>query len=170
MSVALSLRRWIPEAKRGVTLLLGRLRAGRGDHAGLLTFSDTVTVEVELGPIANVFDEIANRVSFLSAQGRTSLVDGIVTALRRLPLPNGAIQAVVVLTDGRENNSKSTTDDIFSTLATYTPKGPRIHCLSYGDDTDNELLLLIARASRGTAYAGSYSGIEELFERIGYHF
>jgi len=74
-----------------------------------------------------------------------------------------------VLTDGRENNSTSIANDIFSALAT-SPDGPRIHCLSYGDDADKELLGLIARASRGVAYAGSYSGIEELFERIGYHF
>jgi hypothetical protein len=92
------------------------------------------------------------------------------TALKRLPRPTGAIQVVVVLKDGHENNSKSTTDDLFSMLATSVLEGPRIHCLSYGNDADKELLGLIARASSGVAYAGSFSGIEELFERIGYHF
>jgi hypothetical protein len=47
-----------------VTQLVDRLLSRRGDHAGLLTFSDMVTVEVELGPIANVYEQIVNRINF----------------------------------------------------------------------------------------------------------
>jgi Mg-chelatase subunit ChlD len=160
----------LEEAKLGVTLLLGRLRGGRGDYAGLLTFSDVVELLVELGPIPNVVHQIIGSVSSLSADGGTALVDGILMALRRMPAGSRAIRAVVVLTDGCENRSKSSVGNLLSAIAGFGPGAPRVYCLSYGEDADTELLRQIASESNGVAYAGTYFGIEELFERIGYHF
>jgi len=162
--------RKLDEARAGVLLFLGRLRAGRGDKAGLLTFSDTVEVEVELGPLADVAHEIIRKVNLVSAAGGTSLLGGIMMGLNKMPRQKGAIRAVVVLTDGCENRWHFRIDDILSALAAIEVEPPRVYCLSYGEDANTDLLGRIASASRGVMYVGTYSGIEELFERIGYHF
>lgn len=160
----------LEEAKLGITLLLGRLKGLRGDHAGLLTFSDTVQLQVKFGPLSQVVSQIIERTAVLGADGRTALVDGIMAALRGMPPSIEAIRAIVVLTDGMENSSRSSAAELFSALQSHEFGAVPVYCLSYGVDADRLFLERIAGVSGGVAYSGSYSGIEELFERISYHF
>jgi Ca-activated chloride channel family protein len=79
------------------------------DEAGLFAFDSRL---LELHPLAPAPGEILDRLTTISPYGTTSLFDAIAEAGRRLAADGGARRAIVALTDGLDNASQLTAEDV----------------------------------------------------------
>ena len=76
---------------------------GSADQVGLVTFSDTVQIEIAPSPIQESKYEIADAIHAMSAKGETALFDAVRRAIALTDSVAGdprATRAVVVLSDG----------------------------------------------------------------------
>jgi Mg-chelatase subunit ChlD len=156
----------IGAAKVGASAFLGRLHSGRGDHAGLVTFSGQAQIAVHPGPFVTTGDAIGLAIGSLECGGNTALLDAILDAiLATAHSEKRSLRAVVVLTDGCDNASTVPLEKVIAAATTYHS---RVFCLAYGEDADYVLLKQIAEATGGEAYRGGINSIEALFSRIAF--
>ncbi|GGY02272.1 VWA domain-containing protein [Massilia dura] len=143
-------RRKIDAAKDAVSLFVQLVRAGTGNRAGLVSFSTNA------GPptfaIAPVTDPNKNMliggppfaggiVGSLASGGRTGIGSGLDAARAQFPMPGANPRAILLLTDGLENESPS--------IATVEPSlaGIDVHAIGLGSDANLNGPLLSALAS-----------------------
>jgi Ca-activated chloride channel family protein len=90
---------------------LGALASERGPGAYLVTVSDRAEVRQEL---TSNFGDIQNALMFAHPTGTTSLIDGIALALNRVKRGNNPKRALIVVSDGGDNNSRYTLRELLS--------------------------------------------------------
>ena len=136
------------------------------DALGLWVFSsesaqggaDPWTELVPVGPRDEVIDRIESTVESLVADGGTALYATTKAAHTQVEATAepGAINAVVLLTDGVNEHSDNDLDAVLRQLETEgTATGVRVFTIGYGDDADQETLARIASASRARSYDAS---------------
>lgn len=149
-----------------MSAFLGRLSAQRGDAIGLITFSSEPIVLVEIGQVQHTLRLIEERLYHLEAGGNTALMDAVALALRGLTRFTRHIRAIVVLSDGRENASRSATESLLVESLSESSEGPILFGLGYGRDTDYVFLNRLATRSGGAAIEGSIENISEVVDRL----
>ena len=111
-----------------------------------------------MGPRDEVIDRIESTVESLVADGGTALYATTKAAHTQVEATAepGAINAVVLLTDGVNEHSDNDLDAVLRQLETEgTATGVRVFTIGYGDDADQETLARIASASRARSYDAS---------------
>ncbi len=141
------------------------------DHIGLREFSTDLDGTkpwrelVPLGPAAGAVGGTDRRTASVAAykglqpKGGTALYDSIrdaVGAAQRAYTP-GALNTVIVLTDGRNEDAPGsiTLDQLTSALQSVAQSAHPVHLITigYGADVDENALSAIAKASGGTSFA-----------------
>lgn len=120
---------------------------------------------VALGPAAGSVDGTDRRTASsrayagMQALGGTALYNSVrdaVAAAQRDYMP-GALNTVIVLTDGRNEDAPGSISlaDLTASLATVAASVKPVHVITigYGADVDQSALTAIAAASRGTSFA-----------------
>ncbi len=113
-----------------------------------------------------------NLIDQMTAQGNTGLIDAVYDAVTDLQAQgdNDAINAVVVMTDGRENASYRSVNEL-STLINNRPSPQMvIFTIAFGSDADEELLRSIAQLGNGQFRRADETDIEELYKIISTYF
>jgi hypothetical protein len=103
--------------------------------------------------------------------GGTALIDAVYNAANDLLAQNDseAINALVVMTDGQENESSYTVDDLNNLLQSHPNQRLVIFTIAFGSDADEQLLQEIANIGNGQFRRASETDIEELYrEEHGY--
>lgn len=122
------------------------------DRLGVIMFSDVATLATDL-----TLSRVAPRMTIdaYTSRGGTALYDAVRVGLDRLATVDGR-RALVVLTDGRDENgpgtgpgSRSTRTDL---LARLRDVDAAVFAIGLGPNVDHEALTAIARASGGQAY------------------
>ncbi len=145
---------------------------GPRDRVGLVDFGSGVKRVVPLQPMdergrANLFPVIDS----LEADGYTALVDGVMAAYQALQDANDpeAINAIVVMTDGQENNSRYDMGDLARAMqAGRIPV--LIFTIGFGDDADEVLLRQMAELGRGQFRWASEADLQQLYRIISTYF
>jgi Ca-activated chloride channel family protein len=75
------------------------------DESFLITVSDKAELK---GPLTSEFEELQNSLIFTHPAGTTSLIDGIYMGLQQIRKSHNPRKALVVVSDGGENNSRYT--------------------------------------------------------------
>jgi VWFA-related protein len=135
-----------------------------GARTTLLPFSDEVDTPE---PFSADKERLKSAIGRLKADGQTALFDAAYTAVRLLVTsePQGK-RAVVVLTDGKDNRSRHSADDVIE--AGQDAKIP-VHMLGLGrrGELDEEVMQRIARQTGGAYhYASSRQRLYEIFESL----
>lgn len=81
------------------------------DEFFLVTFSDRPTVAV---PLTSDTEAIQNRLTFTGSKGNTALMDAIYLALAEVRKSNKPRKALLVISDGGDNNSRYTESELKS--------------------------------------------------------
>lgn len=160
----------LEQAKAALRIFVEQLQDD--DGFGLTIFSDQATVLTPVSPIGPKRAEMLNRIAGLTPRGATRLLDTVVEAYQEMSAspPGQRIRAVVVLTDGLDNRSQRSAQDVLSLLAQdregYSIK---VFTIAFGGDADINLLKDIADATGAKSYVGKpgeRGNIERIYQDI----
>lgn len=147
-------------ARQAATAALSQL--SDTDQVGLWTFTTNMSTpstiyrqDVPIEPLAKGRAELAGMLQSLTPQNGTPLYAATRQASKYM---NGTadgelINAVVVLTDGKNQYSDDDLDSLVAQLGTRAEgNGVRVFSIAYGADADLDVLQKISQASRAAAY------------------
>ena len=83
------------------------------DEFSLVEFSDQARL---LGGFTNEAGEIEDKLMFIGSKGRTALLDGLVLAMNEMHHAKHARKAILLISDGGDNNSRYTTREVKARL------------------------------------------------------
>jgi Ca-activated chloride channel family protein len=114
-------------------------------------------------------DEVLSRIDNLFADGGTRMIDTILeahTTLAQEP-PGERIRAIVVLSDGADNESINSPTELLQLLqADESGQSIKVFTISYGEGSDAELLRQISEASGAQTYQSEPGEIEQVYRDI----
>ncbi len=146
---------------------------GDRDQVGLIAFASDVNVLRPLQPLDDAGRETLNRaIDQLQARGNTALIDGVWEAYTELTLRGTpeAINAIVVMTDGQENNSDHSLPELQQRIQREKGTAVVIFTIAFGSDADEELLRSMAEMGGGQFRRATETDIEELYKIISTYF
>jgi Ca-activated chloride channel family protein len=152
-------------AREGLLAFLGRLRAD--DRVVLMTFNGKLDPPTPAEPPSLAVP----RVQSIFAEGETALYDAI---LRGRDIAEGAaksdkrhIHAVVVLTDGEDNQSHVKLQELLDKLApAEQASAVRVFTIGYGRQASDAVLKQIAERTGAVYYHGDVDNIRVVYEEI----
>lgn len=163
----------LEQAQEAFLTFLGLIRAD-DERVGLITFSSGVSEEVPLADLATNRAALRAAIMGLSAGGDTALLDAVDLAFQKLQeLRDGErINAIVVMTDGKENNSRIRLGELTDGLRRGSDTGLPVvvFCVAYGSDADMETLDQISAATGGQTRRGSPETIQQLYKLLSTYF
>ena len=139
-----------------------------------MEFSSTVNNIDPLDELGNNRPRLAGTVDNLTAGGNTALLDGVRAAYVRLQQQGDPerINAIVVMTDGLENNSSTSLDELRQEIEAGNRDGVPvvIFAIAFGDDADYDTLRAIAEVSGGQVRTGDLNTIRQLYKLLSSYF
>lgn len=158
--------------KAALKAFLAQIRGDR-DRVGIIEFGsglkDYSLLSVLDEPTRRRLEEMIDR---MEAAGGTALIDATYAGVATLQQENQpeAINAVVVMTDGLENESSRTLRDL-QVLVRNSPSLPVvIFTIGFGEDIDAGMLQEMARIGGGQFRRAGEADIEELYRIISTYF
>jgi Ca-activated chloride channel family protein len=135
----------LAQAQEALHAFLDQIK-GDQERVGLIEFASGVNAVVALDELSRNRTAMQLAVDGLEAQGDTALLDAVYIAQQQLKELGDAerINAVVVMTDGRENNSWIHLRNLVQELRSDAGVPVVVFAIAYGDDADMEVLRIIA--------------------------
>ncbi len=162
----------IARTRDALTAFVGQIQGDR-DQVGILEFASGTKNFLPLEVMsdsnrAGTLDTIRRMDAF----GGTALVDAVYAAVEDIQSrgDTNAINAIVVMTDGQENESYYRLGDVERLLASNTTIRPVIFTIAFGRDADEPLLQEMARIGQGQFRRADETDIEELYRIISTYF
>jgi Ca-activated chloride channel family protein len=163
----------LANAQEALRVFLAQIK-GDMERVGLVEFSSQVNNIILLDELGQNRAELAAAVDALEAGGNTALLDAINAAYVRLQQLNDSerINAIVAMTDGKENNSRISLRELTQKMREGNQKGVPIvvFCIAYGDDADYDTLEAIAEATGGQVRKGDLESIRQLYKILSTYF
>jgi VWFA-related protein len=139
-----------------------------GDQAGLMTY-DTKTYYVQ--PLTGDINALVTAIDGLVTGGDTAMFNALVEAEKNLETISGR-KSIIVLTDGLDNKSQSTVDDV---IAGVGQSGLTISTIGFGDTAsrgqvglDEARLKFLAEKTGGLySYAGDAETLSKIYQQFG---
>ena len=160
-------------AKAALNEFLGQIK-GNQERVGLVEFSSSVNNIDTLDELGNNRQRLGSTVDNLTAGGNTALLDGVRAAYVRLQQQGdpSRINAIVAMTDGLENNSSISLDELRQEIEAGNRDGVPvvIFAIAFGDDADYDTLRAIAEASGGQVRTGDLNTIRQLYKILSSYF
>ena len=139
----------IDQAKEAALALLKQLRPT--DEISIVSFSDTVTVQLPMSKVGNS-REVAAAVKAISVSGLTAMYDGLQAAFqqaRRTSREPGTVNRVLLLTDGNPTVGKTDGREFVTLAQGMREAGITITAIGIGTDYNEQLLGKIAESGGG---------------------
>ena len=163
----------LADAKAALRVFLDQIQ-GDLERVGLIAFATNVREVVPLTQMGEGRGALESAVDGLSSGGQTSLLDGVQLALVKLQDLNDTerINAIVVMTDGKENRSRTTLNQLADQLrrASTSDLPVVVFCIAYGSDADFRTLEAISAASGGFTRQGDLETIKGLYKTLSTYF
>src|SRR5215831_13061702 len=155
-------------AKEGAKQLVQLL--DDGDTFSFLPFSSELHWTQQNASVKDERAQLLVNIDSLFASGGTALYDAIDSAYQQLASARSSdskIQAVVVLTDGEDTESKMKLNELMERIR-YNGETRAIHVftIAYGRDAKKDILQRIAEATQAKFYEGNPQNIVEVFRDI----
>lgn len=157
----------LKEAKAGAQAFLDGL--GDRDSVSLLFFDSDVATPTPPKELGKARAQLKTQVDGVFADGGTALYDAVsiayTAALAQAKREPGRIHAIVVMTDGRDEHSKTKIEQLDKR---FTPENApvKIFTIAYGDQADPTVLEQIAKAAQGTSVKGSADTIVQVYRDL----
>jgi Ca-activated chloride channel family protein len=141
------------------------------ERVGMIQFFSNVSDAVKINELKYTRGDLIHSIDLLQAGGDTALLDGISIAYDRLQKLNDPerINAIVVMTDGKENASSISLNRLINKLR--SGKIPVVvFAIAYGSDADYSYLQQIADATNGQTFQGTIETIRQLYKILSTYF
>jgi len=144
---------------------------GEAERVGLIEFASQANTVIYLDELGRNRSALESAVDSLHAEGDTALLDAVSEAHLRLQELGDVerINAIVVMTDGRENNSSISLRSLVRELEGGDVPVV-VFCIAYGDDADMQTLRAIAEPTGGQVREGDLETIRELYKILSTYF
>lgn len=157
--------RALAEAQAGGRAFLSALHDR--DEVTLIFFNNKVLPPIGPRRVGEAREELIQRVEQTIAQGGTALYDAVAAAydraLARARSSPGRIHAVVVMTDGRDEDSRGTLDQLKRRFS--REEDPlKLFAIAYGAGADEGVLAGMAEAAQGASLRGSADSIVQVYQ------
>lgn len=162
----------LPRTKEALRAFVGQIQ-GERDRLGLVEFASGSKNFTPLRPLdEKVRSDLLKQIDRMEPIGGTALIDAVYNAANDLLAQNDreAINALVVMTDGQENESTYTLDNLTALLQSHPNQRLVIFTIAFGSDADERLLQEIANIGDGQFRRASETDIEELYKIISTYF
>ncbi len=147
---------------------------GTEESVGLIEFYSRVDVLVPLNRLAVNRTVLQQAISGLYADGDTALLDGVYEAYVALQELGDAerINAIVVMTDGKENYSRVKRQWLTDYMRQNNETGVPVvvFAIAYGEDADYGALRALVDATGGQVYPGTLETIMSIYRVISTYF
>jgi Ca-activated chloride channel homolog len=158
----------IQSAREGAKQLVQLL--DDGDTFSFLPFSSELHWAQRNASVKNERANLTTQIDSLFAGGGTALYDSIDAAYQQLASAGpgeSKIEAVVVLTDGEDTESKMKLEELMERIK-FNGETRAIHIftIAYGKDARKDILQKIADATQAKFYVGTPQNIVEVFRDI----
>jgi Ca-activated chloride channel family protein len=160
----------LAQAQVALQVFLDQIR-GDIERVGLIEFATNVNNLVYLDELGYNRTALETAVNQLHAEGDTALLDGVYEANRRLQDLGDTerINAIVVMTDGRENYSSISLRRLTSELESGDVPVV-VFSIAYGEDADMQMLRAISEPTGGAVHEGSLETIRDLYKILSTYF
>ncbi len=146
-------------AKDGICNFIGNVEFQSGDMVEITSYGKGVQIEQEF---SNRYTLLTSKINSLKANTSASLYDALYTATVRTGSQNGA-RCVIAFTDGEDNYSKCSADDVIEQAKKYRVP---IFIIGVGDGNYNKATR-IAKQTGGAFYsAKDTTELEDTFNEI----
>ena len=163
----------LANAQEALRVFLEQIK-GDMERVGLVEFSSQVNNIIPLDELSQNRPDLTAAIEELEASGDTALLDAINAAYVRLQQLNDSerINAIVAMTDGRENHSSISTRELAQKMWAGNESGVPIvvFCIAYGDDADFGTLEALAEATDGQVRKGDLESIRQLYKILSTYF
>lgn len=162
----------LARTKEALRAFVGQIKGDR-DQIGLLEFASGSKNFTPLRPLQeSVRTDLLTEIDRMEPIGGTALIDAVYNAANDLLAQNDneAINALVVMTDGQENESTYTLNDLNDLLQSHPNQRLVIFTIAFGSDADETLLQEMAKIGNGQFRRASETDIEELYKVISTYF
>ena len=142
------------------------------ERVGLIEFSSRARQAVPLSELEDNRAKLLDAIETLDVGGDTSLLDAVALAHELLQERAEAdrINAIVVMTDGLENDSTISLSKLLRQLESPEDVPVVVFCIGYGEDADWNTLQRIAEATGGQLREGDLATIRELYKILSTYF
>ncbi len=163
----------IEAVREALRVFLDQIK-GDADAVGMVEFSSQVNNIIPLDTLGNNRDKLERAVAGLQAGGDTALLDGVRAAYVRLQQRNDRerINAIVALTDGRENASSVSLRQLTREMQQGNRSGVPVvvFAIAFGKDADMNVLQSLADATNGQVRRGDLETIRQLYKILSTYF
>ncbi len=161
----------LEQAQAALRIFIEQIK-GDEERVGLIEFATYVYPTVDLDEMGANRAALEMAVNRMEAQGDTALLDGVYEAYRRLQALGDSerINAIVVMTDGQENNSNTSLRSLVAELERGYPTQVVVFSIAYGDDADMDTLRWIAEPTGGQVRMGDPETILDLYKVLSTYF
>ena len=163
----------LANAQEALRVFLDQIK-GDLERVGLVEFSSQVNNIIPLDELSRNRADLTAAIEELEAGGDTALLDAINAAYVRLQELNDSerINAIVAMTDGRENHSSISSRELTQKMRAGNESGVPIvvFCIAYGDDADYGTLEALAEATDGQVRKGDLESIRQLYKILSTYF
>jgi Ca-activated chloride channel family protein len=160
----------LAQAQEALRIFLAQIE-GDIERVGLIQFASEVNTVVYLDELGNNRAALESAVDSLLAAGDTALLDGVYVAHQRLQDlgDQERINAIVVMTDGRENYSQTSLRALVRQMQS-SELPVVVFAIAYGDDADMNTLEAISEPTGGQVREGDLETIRELYKILSTYF
>jgi Ca-activated chloride channel family protein len=141
------------------------------DRVGLITFDSSARVAVSPAPLSESRIALQTAIGEMRAEGKTAVFDALDLARQELdrlpPSESDRIRAIVLLSDGADNSSRLSIDEV---RTNFDETGVSIFPVAYGADADVAIVQAIAEFSRTIVVQGDTGDIAQIFENLSRYF
>jgi Ca-activated chloride channel family protein len=162
----------LARTKEALEAFVNQIRGDR-DRLGLIEFGTDVKSFEPLRPLDDDRRQtLVGQIDRMEANGETALLDAVRRAYDGLQetADTEAINALVAMTDGRENASGTRIADLERRLRQESAVRVVVFAIAFGNDADEDLLQRIADAGDGQFRRADETDIEALYEIISTYF
>lgn len=146
---------------------------GERDQVGIVDFASGIKGFTALQPLDDESrNDLLTQIDAMRATGGTALIDAVYDATNDLLARSDSesINAIVVMTDGQENESSRRLADLQRLVERQSDQRLVIFTVAFGSDADEALLQAIADSGDGQMRRATETDIEELYRLISTYF
>jgi len=161
----------LDQAQVALGIFLDQIK-GDLEQVGMVQFSSTVYNVIYLDELGDNRQVLRAAIDNLQAGGDTALIDAVSEAFTRLQSEGdpARINAVVAMTDGRENNSNTSLRSLLRRIESQSTVPVVIFCIAYGEDADLDMLQSMAEPTGGQVLQGDPETIRQLYKILSSYF